>query len=840
MTDTPSHLVALPRRLGDFRLWRWASLRGAGFPVSTLARLAAPEAARAAGEVIAAEDAERAAMESLLEILRGDFSASPHEVLVSVRRARKKVERRKLPAAADVTGIAEEELRAASAAAERVTAAREALARAFEEARASASDAIRDVAGDALFREALTWQNRTVLETGIAALLRRRESDGGSQQRQHEELVASYLQRYCAKNDTIGFFGPVGWARIASEGPPIAFSPGASLLAERHVYFEQWPIDALAEKLRRDLDLAPWLAPRRYPFVRLEGSLAVSAMSGRHELTPAQAALVSACDGRTLARDVAARLAGAGVFASEADVLSELAALAEKKLVAFDLEVPLSWMPERTLRAMLERISDETVRAAAIAPLEALVAARDAVERAAGDERALASALGDLDRTFTEVTGAPPTRHAGLMYAGRQVAFEDCRRDVDLAIGPAVLGAIEPALSLVLDSARWLTLETARLCRAALRTVYEDLAKRAERPVVPFSDVWLRAQRVFHGGGDRIIDRAVAALTTRWTSILGEHAPGVRRVELRADDLAPKVREAFAAEGPGWHGARTHSPDLMIASPTVEHVARGEYVVVLGEMHVGVNTLVSMLFAAQHPARAELERAFASDNEACFISPIPSKDWPRVTVRSALMGLPERGYYLETGVDPAPGDRERVLAMADLVVEEVDGRILVRGRDLEVEIVEFFGEVMANLTADAFRLVPRREHTPRITIDRVVVVRESWSVLPSEVPFAFETEPDARFVAAQRWARELGIPRYFFAKTPIEVKPTFVDLESPILVSAFAKIVRNAEGHAAGEAPIAITEMIPRADETWLTDAAGEHYTSELRIVAVDGRLPPA
>ena len=35
-----------------------------------------------------------------------------------------------------------------------------------------------------------------------------------SQQRQHEALVASYLQRYCAKNDSIGFFGPVGWSQI--------------------------------------------------------------------------------------------------------------------------------------------------------------------------------------------------------------------------------------------------------------------------------------------------------------------------------------------------------------------------------------------------------------------------------------------------------------------------------------------------------------------------------------------------------------------------------------------------------------------------------------------------
>src|SRR6202035_1219433 len=78
------------------------------------------------------------------------------------------------------------------------------------------SAALHEAASLPALREAVAWQNRHALTTGIDALVRRgpQPAKRNAQHRQHEALVASYLQRYCAKNDTIGFFGPVGWAQI--------------------------------------------------------------------------------------------------------------------------------------------------------------------------------------------------------------------------------------------------------------------------------------------------------------------------------------------------------------------------------------------------------------------------------------------------------------------------------------------------------------------------------------------------------------------------------------------------------------------------------------------------
>jgi lantibiotic biosynthesis dehydratase-like protein len=104
------------------------------------------------------------------------------------------------------------------------------------------------LAGNERFREALTWQNQDALRN---ALDRLSGAASGSTHRRRLETVASYWQRYCAKNDTIGFFGPLGWGRLADDGPAVV-EPGRELLAARVTRFEVWMIDALAAVLAED------------------------------------------------------------------------------------------------------------------------------------------------------------------------------------------------------------------------------------------------------------------------------------------------------------------------------------------------------------------------------------------------------------------------------------------------------------------------------------------------------------------------------------------------------------------------------------------------------------
>src|SRR5215208_1637537 len=103
-------------------------------------------------------------------------------------------------------------------------------------------------------------------------------------------MLASYLQRYCTKNDTIGFFGPVAWGRFSESPEPITTRPGEDLLAARRVYFEGWAIDALADLLTEDPAMRPWLAPRSSPLLRREGRLYVGASGQKIQLGPLNSA----------------------------------------------------------------------------------------------------------------------------------------------------------------------------------------------------------------------------------------------------------------------------------------------------------------------------------------------------------------------------------------------------------------------------------------------------------------------------------------------------------------------------------------------------------------------
>ena len=126
-----------------------------------------------------------------------------------------------------------------------------------------------------------------------------------------------------------------------------------------------------------------------------------------------------------------------------------------------------------------------------------------------------------------------------------------------------------------------------------------------------------------------------------------------------------------------------------------------------------------------------------------------------------------------------------------------------------------------------------------MSIDRLVICRESWHFAPEELTFAFSKNALERYVGARQWAKSYGIPRFLFARTPVERKPYYIDLDSPLFVEMLAKIIRQTQTAAIENKLIVVTEMLPSPKQAWLPDADGHRYTSELRIVAVDQRQYP-
>ena len=86
---------------------------------------------------------------------------------------------------------------------------------------------------------------------------------------------------------------------------------------------------------------------------------------------------------------------------------------------------------------------------------------------------------------------------------------------------------------------------------------------------------------------------------------------------------------------------------------------------------------------------------------------------------------------------------------------------------------------------------------------------------------------------ARQWRETAGLPRFVFVVSPAESRPFYVDFDSPVYVNIFAKTVRRLAREMPGER-LTVSEMLPNPEQTWLRDDAGNSYTSELRLIAVD------
>ncbi|MGH9850785.1 MAG: lantibiotic dehydratase [Blastocatellia bacterium] len=649
-------------------------------------------------------------------------------------------------------------------------------------------------------------------------------------------MIANYWQRYCAKNDTIGFFGPVGWARFVPEGEPVNARSGPTLLANRRVFFEVWCIDALAEMLAAREEFMPWLLPRRPPGIRLEGETLYSPSKKPFDLPANEAEVLKTCGGEKTARQIADELLRykSNLFTGEIEIYQLLRELRNRELILLTPPIPSGARPDEALRRALDRIEDESIHKQMAEPLLKLEASRDEVACAAGHPEKLELALSQMESLFTGLTGMSATRAEGKTYAGRTLVYEDCRRDTEVEIGPQIVDALARPLSLILNSARWFTFNAASRYKETLEEVYRDLATQTGSSTVEASSFWARMQAALYGSKDDPSLAIQSTLQERWSEIL-RIAPEQKSLNYSSEQLLPRVLESFPAPRPGWQYARYHSPDVMIATRGIDALRRGEFQLVLGEMHIAVNTLSWAFFLEQHPCPVELFRAVELDLPEPRLAPMPPKYWPGRTSRCQNVLLSPKDTCLEFASD-SPGLLDsRSLPIGAFVVTRDGGEIVIRDREgsMQFSVLDTFAEGLMSQVVNAFKIKAPGQHTPRVTIDRLVVSRESWLFAPSDLSFAFEKSEPHRFLAARRWAGSLGLPRFLFFKSPVEVKPCFLDLHSPIFVNLFSRIIRRTFD-SDPEHPISVSEMLPAPDQVWLPDASGNLYSCELRIVAVD------
>jgi hypothetical protein len=768
-SSVPAHLVALPGT--SWTVWRDAILRTTGFPADGLDRLSAPGCAALADRLL-------------------DRTATEQEFLA-----------------------------------------------AYQLAAEQASREVREIAADPLFREAVVWQNPG-LASKLARLAEGRPSGTAKasrraiRQRGAEDLVARYWQRYCGKNETVGFFGPVTWVTIDPEQPETQVNTGERLTRTRQVYFEYWALERLAALLSEDPRIRPWLPVRMHPHLTLDGGQVLGVREPPVDLSAEEAELLRKCDGRS-AHDIL----------NGADGLKILQRLAELNVVHWGFDLPHNPRAEAVLRDGIAALGDPQARHLASGYLTRLDAARDAVAAAVGDPERLAAALAQLDAEFTQITGSDPARRPGLAYAGRRLCYEETVRDIDITIGRPVLDAIAAPLAAVLPAARWLSVSLIDAYRAAFTGLYRKAAAESGTDV-PLARIWFDAMGLLWGGwlggGGSPADAVAAEFTRRWSALFGlddlPDGPGTAEIKVTSEDIAPSVAATFAADGPAWPAARIHSPDLHVCAPSVDALIRGEVTAVMGELHATWVTADCAVFVDRHPEPRRLYEAFAADIGPQF-RPLYPTAWPGYTGRIApLLGETDRqlAFAATSGADPS-----RVVPVSALTVVDSGSELMVRHLDGRTwPLWEVFAVSIGSLGTRLFRFTQGAAHTPRICVDRLIVARQTWCTTIGATGLARQQGDSARYLAVRRWRRELGLPERVFVRIATESKPVYADFTSVRYVSNLCTMVRSAWMRSGDEVKLTISELLPVPEDAWVPDAAGRRYFSELRLQLRDPRPP--
>ena len=807
------HLLRLDPA-GSVAIWRALVVRSAGFPVAlatTLDSQAAVDAALARND---AADRHHRLTEDVREKLRRVSGPTKQ----AVRKLRGKLG---TPGLVQISQALEEPLRSTVA----PLLAQEHTLRAADETLRSVhhrelerlTAALQDRVRSGRVREAIVWQSAGALE-GVDRFL----ADGPDQLahkmgRQRCNLALSYVQRLSVKNDSIGFFGPIAWCTWSEDEADVHFEAREPLVSRHDHYYETWALNNFARRVAQDPALRSHIPLRRLPSISIDGSEIKLPLQPPQSRGEATAVALSMSDGSSSGADVAAELVRRGLTSAD-EATALLDGLEADGLLFRVPDVPEVFGAESGMLQWIDRAPTERS-----APhrhrFDRIESARRGVEAARGNADALREALVEVERVFEAETGAPARRGGGGFYEARAPIFQEAQRNITLRLGRRVIEDLRTPLSLLLRTVHWYT-----------QTIAARVGELAGRLLDKSGSTRLEVLQVFSelmGEFSAVAESVSKETRQRWHEAIAPLAAG-GCVEDGAASAA--IERCFPRVPVVWEVARHASPDLMLAATDVDAIRRGDYLAVLGEIHVALNTLATALFLCGTDVDEFLEWSRRDVSRTPILGGYVG---PGVTVRTsrpyALYGA--RWYIAH------PRNTEwsnaNIVPLAALFVERDDrGRVVGRRSDSgeSFGIADLCSPALAMVASRAFRITDAAPRLERLQVGRLVIQRAQWNISAGSCAFSTMKEPWERFAAVQAWRRIAGLPRHVFVKVVSENKPIYFDLDSPLFVELLSRLVRNLpEGGV-----VSISEMLPAPDQLWLRDAEGNAYTSELRCVAVD------
>jgi hypothetical protein len=644
-------------------------------------------------------------------------------------------------------------------------------------------------------------------------------------ERARERHLLLYLQRICAKNDTLSEFGPGGWGKIEQgAGLKMATEPGIN---KRETFLERWTAHGVAAALNADPEIRPEISPRLNPNGRLAGNRFVFADSGEAvEIDNVTLEFLRRFDSKTPAHAL-------GVD------LEWLDQLATQGIIRWAVEVPA--LEPHALAALVSDVRnwrDVPVRASWLELLEPIVSLPE--EFAETPSTASRAEIMDKARSLLQNLGAAHPGADRFLYSAANPIGEECFRECHFAIGSDLVNEVtreaEPWIDLWRDCYAFVASRVA----AGLRTLFETAPlQNGALPLPAFLRHCEHLKMPLTGPGMvALAHMAFQEVKAAFREQFRER-PDAEEWQLTKDDCH-FIRRKF--QYPKFDEYTYPSADLQLSAKSVEAVARGEYEWILAELHPPVALLHHGFYWAC-PDKELLGRALASTavGRPNFHFGFFAADFTATTTVHLLDSMPDLTFF----VAPERGDpRWRIIPPAeiDVVVDDATGDVGLRRRGSAEYLGSFARAWVIPLGFHPF-LFGRSPHLPRLRCGKVIVQRRSWTVTLEELPPGDYTGVSRNLIGAmERLRADKGWPRYIYIR-PTEqalrrsgvegrdkdTKPVFIDLESYLFLEIF-------HGWLTKSGELEVTEMLPDPEHLLWQEKDGRR-TFELRTLIVPKKV---
>lgn len=689
-------------------------------------------------------------------------------------------------------------------------AAHERLSETFDGELAEARSRLHVIAADERFREAVLLSSPEVYAIGLASYERRFDAHARpSKVRHFEGRLYAYVQRFCTKNDTTSFFGPIDYGRIdddQAEAFTIQRTPGGPP-ARRLTRLSWWAADALAETISADDAVRPHLVARLATGCELQASGRLAVL-GREPvaLAAADAGLLTVVDGARTADEVCDAAGGAPA--------ARLESFVRAGVVKTRIELPTSTFdPLLSLQAAVAALPP-AAGAPWLALLDELAADLEAFADAAAPAKL--ALLERVEERFASTTGQPARRGQGRTYADRLVLYDEAQGDVvDCVLGAPMSHELVRRMRPALDLCAWYSTLVQRGCRRRAHDLLRERHGDEPQPYLTFVAELERDAAV----ADVLAEPAIEAFRDRLQEI-ARAAERDGRIRLRAEDL----RE-LAVDVPA---GTLVSPDIFVAASDPDAIARGDYEIVIGELHYGAQ--VCCHFLTFHPERDAVAARL------CDALPEPEPGELRASfVHGRWQG---KTFYLEPpgvavelrGRSQKP--RGEVVPVSDLEIHSAGDGVELRSRSRDTVLRTHPGDPRAvanwlfgtppviapDIVLGAF--------TPRVEIDGTVLTRARWELDAAELSSVLAGRRGADLMTAAQIVRaEHGLPERCFVRVASERKPFFVDLANLFALEQLVTLVSSG-------GKVVLSEVLPRPEQWWLRGPGTRSNEWRMTLVA--------